>query len=57
MVAMTISVIDPTLTLLATVAVVGSGVVTLLSLSNTVSAIPDERLEKQVPAASLKQAA
>jgi hypothetical protein len=57
MMAMTISVIDPTLTLLATVAVVGSGVVTLLSLSNTVSAIPDERLEKQVPAASLKQAA
>lgn len=51
------SVIDATLTLLATVAAVGSGMVTLSSMSGTVSATPGRRLEKPVLLAELRQAA
>ena len=51
------SVIDATMTLLGTVAALGSGMVMLLSMSSTVSAAPEPQAETQLAHIPLKQAA
>ncbi|WP_447983012.1 hypothetical protein [Nitrospira sp. Nam74] len=51
------SVIDATITLLGTVAALGSGMVMLLSMSSTVSAAPEPQAETPPAHTPLKQAA